>query len=95
MTRDTHKTISAAACLTGVNFDACFENGSHSDLLCLRMRETYVSYIAGDAIATQSRCILIKWSGEVTVERTFAARGRHHPRGQFGSTLESAAIVND
>ena len=35
------------------------------------------------------------WSGVVTVERPFAARGGHPPRGRFGSTFESAAIVND
>ena len=29
------------------------------------------------------------------VERPFAARGWHPPRGRFGSTFESAAIVND
>ena len=88
-------SASLAGCQLGVNFDARFENGSHSDELCLKMRETYVSYVAVDAIATRSRCILIKWSGEVTVERPFAARGGHPPRGRFGSTFESAAIVND
>ena len=86
---------SVAACLAGVNFDALFENMSHYDVFCCRFAGPFVFYVRVDAIATQRRRIPSNWSGIVTVERPFAARGGHPPRGRFGSTFESAAILND
>ena len=68
---------------------------SHSDELSCRLYETYVFYVTIEALTTQIRRISSNWLGVVTVERPFAARGGHPPRGRFGSTFESAAIIND